>query len=285
MLGVIASVTGAVAVGLMFGYIVLSFFESGLIQQPSQSAGGTASAPIEEKSINGGDASKDETKKVPTGVTITIPEETESISIQFPSATHYVVQGGVFKDQASAAPIVKNLKGKGWPSSFLGENPAHLILGLAVNRDHALSLAGQYKDIEVYIKELAEEPKKVSIPIKKGSTTTQEEWDQWFKQEQAFVENLASSISSSFSAGKLEDNQMKAMKESHRNLLQSGRNIVGKLPESKQALGNRMLNDFTKGVTAMEQYQKQPTAGYLWQAEQSLLDAFMSKQQLFSSFK
>ena len=285
MLGIIASVTGAVAVGLMFGYIVLSFFESGLIQQPSQSAGGSPSPPTEEKSTEVEGAPKDGADKTQTGVTINIPEETESVSIMFPSTTHYVVQGGVFKDQASAAPIVENLKSKGWPNSFLGENPAHLILGLAVNRDHALSLAGQFKDIEVYIKELTGEPQKVSVAIKKGSSTTQDEWDHWFKQEQTFVEALSGSISSSLTTGKLDDNQMKAITDSHRNLLQYGREIVGKLPESKQSLGNRMLNDFTKGVTAMEQYQKQPTVGYLWQAEQALLDAFSSKQQLISSFK
>lgn len=285
VLGIVASVTGAVAVGLMFGYIVLSFFESGFIGQPSESKSVTSPSTLEGKSIQVGEAQKNEGQQAQSGPTITIPEETDTISIQFPETKHYVVQGGVFKDQGSASPIVESIKSKGWPSSFLGENPAHLILGLAGHRDHVLPLASQYKDLEVYVKELTEEPKKASITIKQGVTMTQEEWDQWFKVEQTFIGTLAGAISSGLSTGKLEDTRMKEITEAHRQLLQNGRGIVGKLPESQQSLGNRMLNDFTKSVTALEQYAKQPTVGYLWQAEQALLDAYLSKQKLFSSFK
>ncbi len=278
LIGVLASVLGAVALGVVFGYIVLSFFKSGMLDNPA-----TPPKPISETVETGSGQGTLQTKLQENAETGTLPGEAKitTVSITLPSSTYYMVQGGVFQDQASATPILEKIKSKGWPSSFSGEKPAYLFLGIAVNRDHALAIANHFQEMDVYIKEFKIEPKTILA----GATTTQEEWDQWFKQEQLFATILGNAIGEGLTAGKLGGNQLKEITEAHRTLLQYGREWVNKLPESQQSLGNRLLNDYTKGVSAMERYQKQPEAGHLWQAEQALLDGFQSKTQLLSSFK
>lgn len=278
LIGVFASILGAVALGVVFGFIVLSFFKSGMLDNPA-----TPPKPI-SKTVETGTL---QTKPQENAETGTLPGEAEitTVSITLPSSTYYMVQGGVFQDQASAAPILEKIKSKGWPSSFSGEKPAYLFLGIAVNRDRALAIANRFQEMDVYIKESKVESKTILAELKQGATTTQEEWDQWFKQEQLFATTLGNAIGEGLTAGKLGGNQWKEITEAHRTLLQYGREWVNKLPESQQSLGNRLLNDYTKGVSAMERYQKQPEAGHLWQAEQALLDGFQSKTQLLSSFK
>ncbi|RKD23894.1 hypothetical protein BEP19_05560 [Ammoniphilus oxalaticus] len=286
ILGVMASVTGAVAVGLLFGYVVLSFFQSGMIQDGNDlaalpSSGEEQAATNEEKQTNEQEADEKSSEEP----SITVTGASETVSIEVPPTTYYVVQGGVFKDQASAAPYVAEMKSKGWPSKFLGDQPTHLLFGIALQREQAAALAAQFKDTDVFVKEMTGEAKALTVPLKQGAASSPEEWTRWFEQEQAFVGAVGSSINAALSAGQLSAEQMKSITETHRNALQSGRELISKLPESEQAVGNRLLEDFTKGVKALEQYEKQPAVGHLWQAEQALLDAFMSKQQLLASFQ
>lgn len=273
-IGVFAAVIGAIALGIVFGFIVLSFFKSGMMDNPDTSKP-SISQMAEKETMQMNPQETAETGTIPT----------TTVSITLPASTYYMVQGGVFQDQASAAPILEKIKSKGWPSSFSGEKPAYLFLGLAANRDHALAIANHFQEMDVYIKEFSVESKTVLAELKQGATTNQEEWDQWFKQEQIFVSAIGDAIGKGLTAGKLDDNQWKSITDAHRALLQYGRGWVNKLPGSQQSLGNRLLNDYTKGVSAMERYQKQPEAGHLWQAEQALLDGFQSRMQLFSSFK
>lgn len=286
VLAVAVSVIGAIVLGLVFGFVVLGFFKSGLLDAPSspsatvpkaQEAPGEASqlAPGAEGSA-ATEGQQDNVNKV--------QEASTTVSITLPSNTWYVIQGGVFQDQGSAGPILEKIKSKGWPNSFLGDKPVHLLLGLASEREHVLALAAPYKEMDVYIKEWSEETKTVSVAVKQGLETTQEEWNQWFEREEEMVQVLGQAIAEGVSTGELADETMKLVTDAHRSLLQQGRELISKLPQEHQSLGNRMLNDFSKGVSALERYRKQPTEGYLWQAEQAILDAYASKQNFFSSF-
>lgn len=278
MMGVFTAVLGAVALGVIFGFIVLSFFKSGMLDNPSsetQPFSKTTEAEIAQT----------QPQETTESGAVSGEAKTMTVSITLPASTYYMVQGGVFQDQASAAPILEKIKSKGWPNSFSGEKPAYLFLGMAANRDQALAIANHFQEMDVYVKEFKVEPRTVSAELKQGATTNQEEWDQWFKQEQLFVSAIGNAIGKGLTNGKLDENQWKEITDAHRALLQYGRDWVNKLPESQQSLGNRLLNDYTKGVSAMERYRKQPEAGHLWQAEQALLDGFQSRTQLFSSFK
>ncbi|WP_134700018.1 hypothetical protein [Ammoniphilus sp. YIM 78166] len=285
MVGVAASVIGAVALGLIFGFVVLGFFKSGLLDKSSTPAANIAnpqnmaSAPSQ---VQGGpDAvSPAEATTPPEG-----QAEGSTVSITLPSQNMFVVQGGVFQDQKSASPMLDRIKAKGWPSSLVGDKPIHLFLGMAAVRDHALAMAAPYKEMDVYIKEWGEESRTVTVALKPGASTNQEEWDQWFQFEATMVQAMGSAITEGLTTGKLSGETMKKVTDAHRNMLQQGRLVVSKLPQEQQSLGNRLLNDISKGVSALERYQKQPTEGYAWQAQQALMDAYTSKSQLFSSFK
>lgn len=287
VLAVAVSVIGAIVLGLVFGFVVLGFFKSGLLDSPSAPSaavpkvqeGPSAGSQVEPSSE--GNASTEGQAPANSEVQDAIT----TVSITLPSNTWYVIQGGVFQDEGSAGPILEKIKSKGWPNHFVGDKPLHLLLGLAAEREHVLALAAPYKEMDVYIKEWSEETKTVSVAVKQGAETTQEEWDQWFDREEEMVQVLGQAIAEGVTTRKLAEGSMKQVKDAHRGILQQGRELISKLPQEHQSLGNRMLNDFSKGVSALERYQKQPTEGYLWQAEQAILDSYKSKQTFFSSFQ
>ncbi len=285
VVGVAASVIGAIALGLIFGFVVLGFFKSGLLDKSATPA---SNSPSLQNIASGPSQVQDGPAIVPPAEATTPTEgqaEGSTVSITLPSQSVFVVQGGVFQDQKSASPMLDKIKAKGWPSSLVGEKPIHLFLGMATERDHALAMAAPYKEMDVYIKEWGEESRTVSVVLKPGANTTQEEWDQWFQLEATMVRAMGAAITEGLTTRKLSGETMKKITDAHRNMLQQGRLVVSKLPQEQQSLGNRLLNDISKGVSALERYQKQPTEGYAWQAQQALMDAYSSKNQLFSSFK
>lgn len=282
--GVAASVIGAIALGLIFGFVVLGFFKSGVLDNTTAPAANipkpqeVTPSQIQQSPAS---ASKQEAGVAPTEG----QAEGPTVSITLPSQNIYVVQGGVFQDQTSASPILDKIKAKGWPSSLVGDKPIHLFLGMAAERDHALAMATPYTEMDVYIKEWGEESRTASVTLKPNTVTSQEEWDQWFDLEAAMVQAMGSAIAEGITSGKLSGETMKKVTDAHRNMLQQGRLVVSKLPQEHQSQGNRLLNDFSKGVSALERYQKQPTEGYAWQAQQALMDAYSSKRNFFASFK
>ncbi|HJV45982.1 MAG TPA: hypothetical protein VJ824_09710 [Bacillota bacterium] len=285
MIAIGGSVIGAITIGLVFGSIVLNIFKSG--GQGSSGIANHVNSP--QKTVE----QKTNAAVLPQGVPNSLPENNEvtknasnmKMSITLPASSYFVVQGGVFQAQGNASPLLDKIKSHGWPKIFVGDKTQLLLLGIAMNRDNALALAGQYKDFDVFIKEIKEDPITVSVPLKEGEKTSQEEWDQWAQKEVEFIKTMGQAIGQGLVSGKLNDDTFQLVTNVHRNLLQKGRDLVNKLPESSQDQGNRLLNDYTKVVTAMESYQKQPSEGYLWQAEQALLDSYISKKQLFFSFK
>jgi hypothetical protein len=277
-----SSIIGAVAVGLIFGGIALNFFKSGGF---GHAPGGLHPTTVTSKSTSPSSAVQEQNAAAAINTESNKTTTTAKSPITLPATDYFVVQAGVFQEQANAATMLDKIKTHGWPNTFVGDKPQYLLLGMAVNRDNALSLANQYKDFDVFIKEFKEEAKTVSIPLKEGVKTSQEEWDQWFEKESEFIKIVGKAIGQGLSTGKLGDEMFQSVTEAHRNLLEKGRDLIGKLPDQSQEQGNRLLNDYTKIVNAMEHYQKQPGEGFLWQAEQGLLDSYQSKKQLFSSFK
>jgi hypothetical protein len=270
--GILVTVLGAIAVGIIFGSIVLLFFKSGMLEE---------TAPNSQKPLQVSQATSGK-QDTPSKSIKAADQSTQSITI--PSESAFVVQAGVFSDEKSAQTVVSKIKAKGWPIGMMGQNPVHLFLGMVGTHDQAIVLKSQFKDLDVYIKTFDIEAQTVSVKVKEGQSTSQAEWDQWAGAENKFIEGTNQAIVQAFAKGKLEDDTMKAVTAAHRDLLEKGRDLFNKLPDQSQSLGNHLLNDYSKMAAALERYSKQPSQGYLWQAEQSSLDATKSKQQLLASF-
>jgi cell division septation protein DedD len=289
IIAVLLSACGAIIVGLIFGYIILAFFQSGQVSDSKSPNTISESEPAVTQSptiITGSDPQK------AVNDNALIPPEfsnktTVMVDILKPAQQYYVVQAGVFQDQESAKPLLEQIKAKGWPNAFFDGDTAtqYLFLGMALERDHILAMAEQFKGVEIFVKEYVEPTQRLSVPQEKGQNSLQEEWDAWLQNERNLFAVMGKGISEGLTSGKLSEGSMKEITASHRDYLQKGRELLSKLPEESQSIGSRLLNDFTKGVTAMERFQKQASAGYLWQAEQALLDVYKSKNSFYQTFK
>jgi hypothetical protein len=276
MWGIMVTALGAIAVGVIFGSIVLLFFKSGMMEQSASNSNKIISpTTIQSQGITG--------KQVPpSNPTKAAVQSNQSITI--PAQSSFVIQAGVFSDEKSAQSVVSKIKAKGWPVEVIGQNPVHLFLGIVGTHDQANAIKSQFKDFDVYIKTFDTEAQTVSVKVKEGQSTSQAEWDQWAGVEEKFVADTNQAIVQAALNGKLADDTMKTVTAAHRDLLEKGRDLFNKLPDQSQSLGNHLLNDYSKMAAALERYSKQPSQGYLWQTEQSLLDSIKSKQQFLSSF-
>jgi|GEM_PF-3387860 len=282
--GAILSVSGAIALGLVFGYVVLNFFNSNTgvtLHQPPTS---NVVAPVSQQQPEQGKVeSSGEQQQTPVQLDVN-SKVGKNVSLFLPAQSFHMIQGGVFKNKENAKPILDKIEANGWPHIFQGENPLYLFLGMSLDRNQALAMANHFQDIDVYIKEYPYPERTINLPLKADLNVTQEEWENWFAKETELITVVGKALSEGLNDGGITAETMKEVATSHRSFLDLGREIINKL-QQQQELGNRFLNDYSKGVTALQRFQKEPVDGYLWQAEQAFLDAFGSKEKFLISFK
>ncbi|MBP1930402.1 hypothetical protein [Ammoniphilus resinae] len=280
----VLSVSGAIALGLVFGYVVLNFFNSNTGVTPHQPSTPSAAAPMSQQLPEQAKVESSGGQQQPPVQLDVNSKEGKKVSLHLPAQSFHMIQGGVFQNKENAKPILDKIEANGWPHIFQGETPLYLFLGVSLDRNQALAIANHFKDLDVYIKEYPYSERTITLPLKADTNVTQEEWGNWFTKESELITVVGKALSEGLNEGGITAETMKEVATSHRSFLDRGREIINKL-QQQQELGNRFLNDYSKGITALQRFQKEPVEGYLWQAEQAFLDAFGSKEQFLTSFK
>ncbi|WP_047155107.1 hypothetical protein [Aneurinibacillus tyrosinisolvens] len=272
-------VGGAIAVGLLFGYVALRIFSTNDAEHlPGSGKPNMASAVQENKqsSISGNktEVTKPQAGTLPQQATPS-PARTKQVTVSFPALPLHMVQGGVFTTKAGAEEIKGTIEQKGWPVYLSEEDGKYvLFLGSAVSRDDALAISVVYKEgkQDVYIKEK-------SLPggtfTLNGPDTMDEaaaaEAAKYGQTETDLYGELSMLSATGLKAGKLEAGQQAQMEKLHRSLLQQMRSLGLLLTDGQKRLLQKEVNELTTAVTALQQFAKQPEQAYLWQAEESML--------------
>ncbi|CEH28238.1 hypothetical protein AM501_29785 [Aneurinibacillus migulanus] len=266
---------GAVAVGLLLGYVVLQTFtmEPTNPEEKVPAAIGQAKQTPQDKAA-GQAAGAAASEQVKTNETANKPK-TKPLTVTLPVVPLYLVQGGVFSTKAGAEQERTVFQQKGWPTHMEEDAGKHtLFLGVSASRDDALSLAEAYRASkqEVYIKEKSLPAGTVTLNIPEGMSADAAEEIKHLGQAQADLFQIVSqSIGDGFKGGKISQATLDKILTRHKEALKQGRSATEVLGEQQKALLQSALNEMTTAVTTLQQFAGQPNRTYLWQAEENML--------------
>ncbi|MCF6092703.1 hypothetical protein L1765_01680 [Microaerobacter geothermalis] len=277
------SILGAVVVGLVLGFMILSMFSIGGEKanlsskgkmgnvSPTEGSDVSNAVPLDDVVINPADTDGEKSN---------LADNPKGNDIIIPARTYYVIQGGVFSDQSGAQMVLDTHRGKGWAGIVVpgkDQNTYAFYMGVTQNRDDAIALGQFYKEkqVEIYVKDITF-PAQITPVFSQNSD--QNSFASFMEKGDTLFQQI-SSISANGVAGGGMTSQWASIQENHRLYLEEGKKIYNVLSGESQLIFSQMMNDVTKGVTALQRYQSQPSPSYLWQAQDGLLNYILHYQR------
>ncbi|MGO0060224.1 hypothetical protein ACTID9_09475 [Brevibacillus fluminis] len=297
------TVTGAVVVGLHFGFLVLAVFMNEQLSQSYRTVlDGTVQTlaavqgNAQQNTQQNGQSSAAGTHALPVaGEAAKGAAGSQKIQVTLPDQRLFIAQGGVFSDQKAADQAVKPLADKQLPHMYVEDGPKrYLYLAAATSRDQILGLASQLKAIgqDVYIKE-------VTFPgINKGLTSPTQPTVAGAQSAASFnpadaqgflvtgfelARTLADWSGQMMRDGKVVKLPAEAdakLTEQHRKLLEQKKSFAQMMPEAAHADLEAMVNGITQAVTAYAQVKNPNAESYAWQAQKGVLQFVESYLQI-----
>ncbi|RNB90567.1 hypothetical protein EDM56_08675 [Brevibacillus fluminis] len=288
------TVTGAVVVGLHFGFLVLAVFMNeqlsqsyrtvldgtvqtlaavqGNVQQNTQQNGQSTAAGTHAPPVAG------EASKGAIG--------SQEIQVTLPDQRLFIAQGGVFSDQKAADQAIKPLVDKQLPHMYFEDGQKrYLYLAAATSRDQILGLASQLKAIgqDVYIKEvsfpginkwLTFQAQPTVAGIQPASSVNPADAQEFLLTGFELARTLADWSGQMMRDGKVVKLPADAdakLTEQHRKLLEQKKSFVQIMPEAAHQDLESMVNGITQAVTAYAQVKNPNAESYAWQAQKGVL--------------
>lgn len=286
-LKMIASVSGAIATGVLIGFFVLSMF--GGDDVPNGAAGGAegagngaATVPAQTKTP-GTDASG---TSGTSGAAAPASSSSAAVSVNIAAQSYTLLQNGVFSNQQGADAAAAELKKKGLAAYVQPADMFYVYAGMAPSHDDALALSGLLKEqnMELFLKSLAL-PAATKIRWSGEQGTAPE---QFFAQSRKLVETIGS-----FAAARLkektpspiDDGTLQTVHAAHQTWTgASGPFGAGLAEEQKPAL-QKWTTAINTAVASIDEYKKNPSSAYLWGAQSSLMQALFAEQELLTAIK
>jgi len=276
---------GAVAVGLIFGIMVLTIFSQ---EQFKTSYRSVLSDTVQTLTAQSTDQ---EGQKTPAAGT-PLPQEADgtaspsapanashAVSLQLPELKMFVAQAGVFQADTPAEAAAAPLTEKGLPHLLYNDSSKqYMFAAAATNREAALGFASNIKNkgIEVYVKEF-------SFPAFQGAVQIGQSTDSanhldlpvFFSTGRELVEALSANSGLVITA-QPGTGEVAKIKETHRRFLESGK--VSALPTEWQPHFQQMVNGLNQAVTARDKMaeastgqKNQSAEQYAWQVQAGIL--------------
>jgi hypothetical protein len=274
---------GAVAIGLVFGLLVLSVFGE---EQLSRSYQSVLSDTVTTFSAGGTGGKTDGMKAAgptpPEAAGTNAAGTEQAVELRLPEERLHVAQTGVFQPEASAAEAIKPLDKAGIPHFlYKGEDKQYLFAAAAPTRDAVLGFASSLKarGMDVYVKELVLPGFSGSVSVKGAEGTAQPaDLNAFFQTGLEMARTLAGQSGHVISSAQpaLSAEEASALKEQHRRFLEQSRAVSA--PESWQSLFAGMVNGMNQAVQARDKMAEaiagSKTASaesYAWQVQAGVL--------------
>ncbi|MBR8660582.1 hypothetical protein [Brevibacillus sp. NL20B1] len=274
---------GAVAIGLVFGLLVLSVFGE---EQLSRSYQSVLSDTVTTFSAVGKDDKADGMKAAgpvtPEAAGTDADGTKQMVELQLPEERLYVAQIGVFQPETSTAEAIKPLDAAGIPHFlYKGEDKQYLFAAAAPARDAVLGFASNLKakGMDVYVKEWVLPGVSGSVSVTgPAGTATPEDLNAFFQTGLEMARTLASQSGHVISSAQpvLSKEEASAIKEQHRRFLEQGRSVSAQ--ESGQSLFAGMVNGMNQAVQARDKMAEAIVGGktasaesYAWQVQAGVL--------------
>ncbi|MDO3676130.1 hypothetical protein [Paenibacillus ehimensis] len=293
-LRIAASVAGAVVTGVAFGFLVLSMFSGGADTGKTTSPGPTATAQQGTKGAGaGGTASTGETAgntgdaaAKPGGANSAAPASSSviGVAVQIPAKSYAVLQGGVFSSAQGAEAAAADFRKKGLAGAVEAGDKHPVYVGMAGTRDEALGLSQAYqqKNIEVIVKTL-------DLPA-----VTKVQWNG--KQADVFSNYIAQGDklvrlitaqttvhAADVKPEPLDDKALQSIKTTHQSWSQTASAVSDGLGEAGKKALPKMNNSLNTAVASLEEYKKNPSSAFLWQAQTAAMQYVVAEKELLKA--
>lgn len=285
LLKIIASVTGAVGTGVLIGYFVLSMFGGenalqGGVNLPGLSGQPASTVPVQTKTP-APDSSTAKGNAAPTASTAAV---TAPVNIAAQSYT--LLQNGAYSSQQGADAAAAELRKKGLAAFVQPSDKYYVYAGVTASRDDALALSQLLKEqkLDLFLKAISL-PAVSKIKWSGEQTATAE---QYFTQNEKLVQTILN-----FSAARLKEKTPAAMDDATMRTITtahqawsgvSGTFAAGLGQEHKTA-AQRLNTAMNTAVTSMNEYKKNASPAFLWEAQSSIMQLLFAQLELLEAVK
>ncbi|WP_270179453.1 hypothetical protein [Alkalihalobacillus sp. CinArs1] len=209
-----------------------------------------------------------------SGSTTEVPPKATNVNTEELSLNLKVVQSGVYSTEESALEFQQRLKDNGFPAAIINSDNYYLLIGVSQTTEGQNALAGYFenKGEDVYAKEWN---------INAEAVNVSEEGASHLKEGKEFIEQLVAMDLNGLTDEELTDEMIK--------------NAEGRLTEWSEKTpdidgwtkggGEELVTSLNGALNEMKAYTSNETISSLWLAQQHLLDALVSYQELVDSLK
>lgn len=298
---VIASVTGALATGAVFGFIALSLFKGevklpdptaalpDLSRQAGQPSDGGKKAqtasdkqPADNTAIPAtaqpaGNGDKSEAAWQAAGVYVT--------DVNIPEKTFYMLQYGVFDKPEGAKTAIGELRDKGMAAMEEQAGQHRVYAAIASAREDAMSLSQLLKNrqIDLYVREMSR-PALTQLAFQGNASDVEQFMEDsdnvinWLTAQS--VTHLEGTESAAFAA---EDTEQ--LRKQHLQWTQHMSKVQKGQPQQSADAWTKLVQAMNTAISAVNEYNKQPSSSHLWSIQQAVMQYLSAERSWLDTMK
>jgi len=274
---IVATVTGAVATGALLGFFVLSMF-SGQLSGGAENGGTRLPEAAKNEPLPNGQPA------APVHSGQSASADAADVAVHIEAREYTLLQNGVFSNRQGAEAAIEELKKKGMAAAYYESDKFYVYAGLAPTRDEALSLSLllQEQKLEVFVKPFVVPA--VSKLRWHGERT--DAVDTYFSRANELVRMIGGVTAFRLkeeTPAPLEESAMQSIRSVHRTWSGSVTEVNDGFAEEEQAVLQKMNTALNTAVMSLEEYNKNPSAALLWQAQTAIMEYIFGERQLLGA--
>lgn len=288
---VFLSVTGALATGALFGYLLLSLFTGASIF-PSGSKDKPDSLPVIGGAITNNNGSGTNANGNGKGETVQSDDvnngkeepnpNSPTVALTGLNQTYYFLQFGVFSNKEGRDAAVAQLAEKGLAAAALNSTKDYRVYaGMGSDRSKAQALKALLPDIDLYIKEVS-----IAAPAKLPYNGDVKDAQAFFEETGELVQmldelTLAQLEGPALSA--LSDAAATAWGEKYQKWTEKAATVrIGVEASGKDQL-DKLVQSINAAAKSMQDYDKNPSSAHLWKTQSKLMESIVIQKNWFES--
>ncbi|BFH12385.1 hypothetical protein J6TS7_15700 [Paenibacillus dendritiformis] len=299
---VLASVTGALATGAVFGFIALSLFK-GEVKLPDPTAGLPDLSAQAGQTPDGGKKAQTASDKppadqaaIPAAAQPAAGNEDKSeaawqaagvyvTDVNIPEKTFYMLQYGVFDKPEGAKTAIGELRDKGMAAMEEQEGQHRVYAAIASAREEAMSLSQLLKNrqIDLYVREMSR-PALTKLAFQGNAADVERfiaDSDKvigWLMEQS--VAHLEGTESAAFAA---EDTER--LREQHLQWTQHMSKVQKGQPKQSADAWTKLVQAMNTAISAVNEYNKQPSTSHLWSIQQAVMQYLSAERSWLDTMK
>ncbi|MFC4776457.1 hypothetical protein ACFO9Q_06685 [Paenibacillus sp. GCM10023252] len=284
-MNVFLSVSGALATGAVFGYLLLSLFTGPSIWSPDQS--NPDAAPVignEDKPAgNLGPVVQQPDEVVQGEGTAEGGTAADWAQVAVPGVSYQLLQYGVFSNQEGRDSALAGLREQGYAAAWLeAGNDYHVYAGMAEDRSRAMALSHQLEGMEVYVKQV-DLPALRALPYE-GDAKLLSAFLNETNELIAMLSELALTQLEQPSLTPIGQAAAESWKSKHQKWTQDVEAAIkGLKDEAQRDAATKLTQAVNTSAIALVEYDKKPSKSFLWSAQSALMEAVITQKGWYES--